>query len=42
MDLMRTDGLDEVANAAYESAARLLGTERFVQTLSALQGSAAA
>ncbi len=29
IDLMRPDGLDRVAQAAYDSAARTLGTERF-------------
>jgi hypothetical protein len=42
IDLMRTDGLDQVASAAYESAARLIDTERFVEALTALHGSAAA
>jgi NTE family protein len=42
MDLMRTDGLDRVAGAAYESAARLLESERFVTALASLHGSAAA
>jgi NTE family protein len=42
IDLMRTDGLDRVARAAYESAARLLESERFVKALATLHGSAAA
>jgi NTE family protein len=42
IDLMRTDGLDQVASAAYESAARLLETQRFVEALTALHRSAAA
>jgi NTE family protein len=42
IDLMRTDGLDQVGRAAYESAARLLDTERFVEVLAALHRSAAA
>ncbi|HSS09938.1 MAG TPA: patatin-like phospholipase family protein [Acidimicrobiales bacterium] len=42
LDLMRPDGLDQVAQAAYESAARLLDTERFTTALAARQGPAAA
>jgi NTE family protein len=42
LDLMRPDGLDRVAVVAYDSAARLLETERFVSALAALHGPAAA
>jgi NTE family protein len=42
LDLMRTEGLDRVAQAAYESAAHLLDTGRFRTALASRQGPAAA
>ena len=42
LDLMRTEGLDVVAKAAYDSAARQLDTDRFVTALAAIHRPAAA